>query len=136
MVDEGLSSIGSLVGLAGTLAKTDLSNMVMIQLPVRDYPPDRNRVEPIPELSNRIFTLLRSDQPLTPAKLNPGVGSTADPNHLPQPADPVPSAPSASTRLKATNPTSSPAPTVTSTAPSPFPTAVLGQTAGDYTCAK
>lgn len=64
-VDEGLAGSQNLVSLAGTLAGIDLDKMVLIQLPVEAYWADDNRVQPIWDEAEMIFSALRDDIPLT-----------------------------------------------------------------------
>ncbi|MFZ4894890.1 LCP family protein [Plantibacter sp. Mn2098] len=116
-VDEGLGNPAALVGLAGTLAGVDLNRMVLIQLPVEDYLPDPNRVQPIADQSAAIFAALKADQPLTFAS-DPGTGTPSD-APTDTPADGSTEAPAA--------------PPVTSVA---LPDQAKGQTAADATCAK
>ncbi|WP_353114343.1 LCP family protein [Microbacterium sp.] len=82
-VDEGLSSPSALVGLAGTLANVSLDRMVLLQLPVRDYPANRNRVEPIPSQSAALFEAMRNDRPVvlqTPPAEGPKAPATTAPS--------------------------------------------------------
>jgi LCP family protein required for cell wall assembly len=60
-VDEGLSTADALVGLAGTLAGIDLDHIALVQLPVQDYEPDPNRVEPIADQAAALFAALAAD---------------------------------------------------------------------------
>lgn len=76
-VDSGLASPSALVGLAGTLADIDLERIVLIQLPVTDYPPDPNRVEPIASQSKAIFAALAADKPLTLTSSSPSSKSSS-----------------------------------------------------------
>lgn len=117
-VDRALSSPGAIVGLAATLARISLDRMVLVQLPVRDYAPDPNRVEPIPDEAERLFAALREDRPVVLG----GGSSTADAVDDPQggaadaPAD------------AAGTPTQGAAPSV-------MPPGVKGQTADRPACA-
>ncbi|MDR6868289.1 LCP family protein required for cell wall assembly [Microbacterium resistens] len=81
-VDKALSTPSALVGLAGTLAGVSLDRMVLLQLPVRDYAPDPDRVEPEPDQAEVLFSALREDRPvaLTPPDDSAGGAGTADPS--------------------------------------------------------
>ncbi|UCR88138.1 LCP family protein [Mycetocola spongiae] len=128
-VDQALGSLGSMVGLLGTLAGVDLERMVLIQLPVQDYPADRNRVEPIKSETDQIFAALRADVPLVLAGSEPPATdpATTDPAAPETQAPAVPETPAAPETGAA-----SPPPTV----PVPLPTTLRGQTANQETCAK
>ncbi|WP_219085726.1 LCP family protein [Microbacterium resistens] len=69
-VDEALADPGVLAGLAGALSGVDLSRMVLVQLPVQEYPDDPNRVEPVPDQTEALFAALRDDLPITLAGTN------------------------------------------------------------------
>ncbi|MEI3847967.1 MULTISPECIES: LCP family protein [Microbacterium] len=64
-VDEALADPGVLAGLAGALSGVDLTRMVLVQLPVQEYPDDPNRVEPVPDQTEALFAALRDDRPIT-----------------------------------------------------------------------
>ncbi|MGG7463045.1 LCP family protein [Plantibacter sp. YIM 135347] len=121
-VDEGLGSPAALVGLAGTLANVDLDKMVLVQLPVEDYPADPNRVQPIDDQAQAIFAALKADQPLTFQAPDTGDGSTDTPSDAP--TDASTGAPSDGSTTPAT------------TVPVPLPDQAKGRTANDATCAK
>ncbi|MFC4223177.1 LCP family protein [Lysinibacter cavernae] len=63
-VDDGLSSVDALMGLAGTLKTVDLEKMAFVQLPVEDYYYDSNRVQPIDDQVEALFAALLADEPL------------------------------------------------------------------------
>lgn len=113
-VDEGLGSPSALVALAGTLASIDLDKIVLVQLPVRTYPQDHNRVEPIPDQTSALFAALVADRAVALAGETP-------------PASP--SAPSAG------SPTGEPGAISTAPPPVELPTGTRGQTAATATCA-
>lgn len=80
-VDAALaSSPANLVGLAGTLANVDLEKMILLQLPVEDYPADRNRVQPIASQTRQVFDSLRNDIPLVFELTEPEVEPTGAPS--------------------------------------------------------
>jgi len=112
-VNKALSRPEALVGLAGTLARVSLDRMVLLQLPVQDYVPDPNRVEPIPDQAKQLFDALREDRPVSLS---------------PAPADSGSEAVSPSPDEGAASPASG-APGVT------LPPDVKGQTADRNTCA-
>ncbi len=112
-VDKALSRPEALVGLAGTLASVSLDRMVLLQLPVRAYDPDPNRVEPVPEEARQLFAALREDRPVL---LSSGPASSETGSDSP------------ATEEESTAPASG-APQVT------LPPDVKGQTADRNTCA-
>ncbi|MFK4730932.1 LCP family protein [Agromyces mediolanus] len=134
-VDDGLAGPDALVGLAGTLANIDLANIALVQLPVRDYWADPNRVEPIAEEAEALFAALGADEALVFATDDPeadasdggeDVGDAADAPAADAPAADAPAA-------------DAPAPTQGAT-PTPKPKATLapgtkGQDAATVSCA-
>lgn len=128
-VDEGLSSVDALVGLAGTLAGIDLAHIALVQLPVQDYGPDPNRVEPIPDQAAALFAALAadhviglpSDEPVESGE--PGEpGESGEPDELGEPESSDGEAPAAEA--------SAPGPATTTLA-----AGAKGQTAATATCA-
>ena len=62
-LDKDLDSIGKLVDLVRQLKDTDLTHIKFVTVPVREYPPDPNRLEFTPE-AKKLWRLIRHDQPL------------------------------------------------------------------------
>ncbi|WGD38330.1 LCP family protein [Lysinibacter sp. HNR] len=120
-VDEALGNSQSLVGLASTLATTDLGSMVMIQLPVEEYPADQNRVQPVKTLVTQLFDALKSDVPVVLADGAP-TQDAAVPGEAPSPP----------TSAETPSPTESATPTPSTELPS----SVKGQVASKVTCAR
>ncbi len=129
-VDEALGNAQSLAGLASTLATTELGSMVMVRLPVEDYPADRNRVQPIDSLVTQLFDSLKAD---TPIVLADSETLTAD-----VPAAQAPAAEAPGTGQETAPQADAPqvtAPSATVPPVTELPSSVQGQVASNTTCA-
>jgi len=60
-VDKGLGGVQKLVSLGNQLKKVPEKRMAFLTLPVEDYPPDKNRVQPRQPDAENLMAMLRED---------------------------------------------------------------------------
>ncbi|MEH6375169.1 LCP family protein [Streptomyces sp. KLMMK] len=73
--DRELASVDKLYSFANGLKGIGSGDMHMVTLPVGDDPADRNRVIPLTEASEQIWTALRSDRPIPESAIQDGAGA-------------------------------------------------------------
>ncbi|GLK15681.1 hypothetical protein GCM10017602_01630 [Herbiconiux flava] len=99
-----LQSPDSMVSLALTLKDIDLAKVVFVSYPVAEYVNDINKVQPVPELADQLFTKILADQPFTLSPDSAPTGSADEGEAAPDPAptDAAPPADAAPTDSAAT----------------------------------
>ena len=70
-VDEGLTSLPTLVGIAGTFAGIDLGRIAFVTVPTEPNPEDPNRLVLNEEPAQRLFDTLQQDRSVTDAAPSP-----------------------------------------------------------------
>ena len=133
-LSKSLSSLDSMVSLALTLKDVDLNNMVFVQYPVGTDADGPNKVVPVQDLADALFTRISTDQPFTLPTDATGTGSSvvADPNApVEAPADPAATVPPT---VNEDGTTTDPGATDAAATPEVIE-GLKGQTAAEQTCA-
>lgn len=76
-VDEGLTSLPTLVGIGGTFAGIDLGRIAFVTVPSVPNPEDPNRLVLDEEPAQRLFETLQEDRAVTDAAPSPTASGTA-----------------------------------------------------------
>ncbi|WP_233438822.1 LCP family protein [Kocuria varians] len=100
-VDEGLTSIPTLVGIAGTLKGIDPGKIAFVTVPTEEYPENPNRLQLDDAKAEKLFTTLRQDVSVTDpedasASATPSSGASGGAAHPGAAATSPSAAPSAS----------------------------------------
>ncbi|WP_312917186.1 LCP family protein [Kocuria sp.] len=120
-VDQGLTSIPTLVGMAGALNGIDPGRIAFVTAPSEPYPQDPNRLQLDEKAAERLFETLRRDVSVTEARDAPS--ASPGPSHaMGETATPAPSA------AHPTEPAASPTATGPAVDPSLVPITVSNRT--------
>lgn len=76
--DSELNSIDKLYSFSNGLKGIGSGDMHMVTLPVGDDPVDKNRVIPLAEASQQLWTALRNDQPIPDSAVKDGAGARTE----------------------------------------------------------
>ena len=119
-VDEGLTSLPTLVGIGGTFAGIDLGRIAFVTVPNVPNPEDPNRLILDEKPAERLFDTLQEDRAVTDAAPSPAASGTSQETSVTPENDAAQASEPAAT--EDANPAEPAAPAVPSTAPEPSAT--------------